>query len=148
MPHILREVRILREEGKLHSRLVTRTRIFLVISFLLLCFATYFVFEGANPLLSLGLAVVGLVVGYFIFSRMTRVQWNTDTEQVESASMGALGYGMIGLYIVFEIGARTLLSDFLGAGAEGYIIALIFGVILGRTLGVVADIHRVYKSTH
>jgi len=149
MPNILREVSVLQQEGKLHTRLVTRTRIFLVVSLILLCVSLYFIFaQGANAALSGALALAGLVIGYFVFSRITPVQWNTETEQVESASMGALGYSMIGLYIVFEIGARTVLSNELGASAEGYVFALIFGLILGRTLGVVAEIHRVYTATH
>jgi hypothetical protein len=79
---------------------------------------------------------------------MTPLQWNESNEQVESASMGYLGYAMIGLYILFEVGARTLLGDVVGADYQAYLFSLIFGVIFGRTMGVVAEIHRVYRREH
>lgn len=149
MPHILREVRELRQEGKLHQGLIRRTRIFLFVSAALLCASTYFsAAQHAEPLLAVILALVGFAAGYFVFSRITPVQWNEANEQVEGAAMGRLGYAMIGLYIVFEVGARTLLGDVLGDGYQAYLFALIFGVIFGRTIGVVAEIHRVYLATH
>jgi hypothetical protein len=149
MPNILREVRELREEGKLHQGLIRRTRTFLVISFILLCVAIYLGFEQhAQPLFGLVVALIGFAAGFVIFSRMTPLQWNEQNEQVESASMGYLGYSMIGLYVLFEIGARTLLGDIVGETYQAYLFALIFGVIFGRTLGVVAEIHRVYRREH
>jgi hypothetical protein len=149
MPNILREVRELREEGKLHRGLIRRTRIFLIISGILFCVALYLAFaQQAQPLLWAGAAAIGFLAGFFIFSRMTPLQWNETSEQIESASMGYLGYGMIALYILFEIGARTLLGDIVGEGYQAHLFALIFGVIFGRTMGVVAEMHRVYRLEH
>jgi hypothetical protein len=149
MPNILREVRELREEGRLHRGLIRRTRIFLSISGVLFCVALYLAFaQQAQPLLWGGAAAIGFLAGFLIFSRMTPLQWNEASEQVESASMGYLGYGMIGLYILFEVGARTLLGDIVGAQYHSYLFALIFGVIFGRTMGVVAEMHRVYRLEH
>jgi hypothetical protein len=149
MPNILREVRELREEGKLHHGLIRRTRIFLIISGILLCVALYLGFaQHAQPVLWGAVVIIGFLAGFFIFSRITPVQWNEGTEQVEGASMGYLGYGMIGLYILFEVGARTLLGDVVGADYQAYLFSLIFGVIFGRTMGVVVEIHRVYTAEH
>ncbi|HVU75219.1 MAG TPA: hypothetical protein VHD38_00035 [Candidatus Paceibacterota bacterium] len=149
MPNILREVRELREEGKLHQNLIRRTRTFLIISLILFCVAVYLAFvQAVQPVLWLAVIAVGLAAGFFIFSRITPVQWNEETEQIEGASMGYLGYGMIGLYILFEIGARTLLGDIVGETYQAYLFALIFGVIFGRTFGVVFEMHRVYRREH
>jgi len=150
MPHILQEVAVLQREGKLHQRLVTRTRMFLAIAFVLFLIVAYNVLAaGTNTLAALGLAILGYVVGVLVFSRMTPVAWNEKTEMIESGSMGTLGWSLVGLYVVFEIAARTELARILPAGGtEGYVLALIFGVILGRAIGVVIEIHRVYRKTH
>jgi hypothetical protein len=148
MPNILKEVAILRQEGKLHTRLITRVRMLFVIAFILLALVAFNVYQGANILIALALAIVGFVMGFYVFSRMSRVEWNEEEEVVEASKMDRFGYGLIGLYIVFEIGARTLLADYFGAGAEAFVFALIFGIIFGRATGMVFEIHRVFKTTH
>jgi len=149
MPHFFREVAVLQQEGKLHSRLVTRLRMLFGIAAILLVITLYNVFfAGADGLLTSVLAVVGLGLGFYVFSRMSRVQWNEEEEVVEASKMDRFGYAMIGLYVVFEIAARTVLTNYFAAGAEAYIFAVVFGVIFGRACGMVVEIHRVYKSTH
>jgi len=61
--------------------------------------------------------------------------------------MDALGYITIVLYIVFEIGLRTFFNDFYPLGATMLILAVISGTLLGRTFGIIMDIHRFLNST-
>jgi hypothetical protein len=146
---VLREVGILRQEGKLHARLISRIRVLLAISLVLFGIVLVnVVLRGTNPLYALVLAIVGFLFGMFIFSRMNPIQWNEEKEVIESGSMGKLGYGILVLYIVFEILARTVLTDFFPASGIALILALIFGVIFGRSIGMAVEIHRVYRMTH
>jgi len=148
MPHFFREVSVLQQEGKLHSRLVNRLRMLFGIAAILLAITSYNVFEGADILITGALAVVGLVLGFYVFSRMSPVQWNEEQEVVEAGKMDVFGYSMIGLYIVFEIVIRTVLTNYFAGNAEAFIYAAVFGIIFGRACGMIVEIHRVYTVTH
>jgi hypothetical protein len=148
MLNFFTEVRVLQQEGKLHTRLITRVRMLFIISVLLLAVAAFNVYQGANMFVALALAVVGFVMGFYVFSRMSRVEWNEEAEVMEASKMDKFGYGLIGLYVVFEIGARTLLTNYFGAGAEAFVFALVFGIIFGRAVGMVIEIHRAYQAIH
>ena len=58
-------------------------------------------FRGTNPLIAGALAVVGFVLGLFLFSRMNVVNWNEEEEVVQTGRMDTVGYAVLGLYIVF-----------------------------------------------
>ena len=149
MPNILKEVRVLSQEGKLHQRLVTRVRMLLLIS---LALALVVIFNAAERevalLLIAALAIGGFLMGMFVFSRMSPIEWNEEKEVVQAGAIGALGWITIALYIAFEIGVRTALKDFLPVSSTAYILATIFGVIFGRAVGMIVEIHRVYRATH
>ncbi len=149
MINFFTEVRVLREEGKLHKKLITRVRMLLVIFIILAGIAGFnVVFRNANGLIAAGLLVGGFIIGLFVFSRMNVIQWNEELEIVETGRMDAIGYGMIALYIVFEIGLRTFLKDFYPVSATAFILAAVAGTLLGRSIGTIVEIHRVYTSTH
>ncbi len=77
MFHFLKEVRILREEGKLHRKLIMRVRILLAISLILAGVVVFnVVYRDASWLIALALMIGGFVVGLFVFSRMNIIQWN------------------------------------------------------------------------
>src|SRR5947208_1968659 len=111
MPNFLKEIRILRSEGKLHRRLLIRVRMLLGIAVVLGGIVVFNVFyKGASVAVVIPLVLMGLALGLFVFSRMTPVQWNDTEEIVEAAKMDTLGYVTLALYIVFEIGFRTFLK--------------------------------------
>src|SRR5205807_721697 len=99
------------------------------------------------PLICIALAVVGFVLGMYVFSRMSLMQWNEEQEIVEAGKMDRVGYATLGLYIVFEIGLRTFLSTEFPISATSFILASIFGVLFGRAIGMMVEIHRVYRAT-
>ena len=149
MPNILKEVGVLRDEGKLHKKLITRVRMLLVISVILAGITLFnVIFRGTNPLLAAGLFIVGFLVGLYVFSRMNVIQWNEELEIVEAGRMDAVGYSLIALYVAFEIGLRTFLSSQYPISASILIFAAIAGTIFGRAIGTVVEIHRVFKRTH
>lgn len=149
MPNIFREVRILRKEGKLHKKLINSLRMQSVISGVLVAIVIFnMIFRGASPLIALGLAIIGFVLGLVVFSRMNAVGWNEEEETVQSQKMDKAGYIAIGLYILFEIGLRTLLHNIFPVTATALLLAGIFGTLLGRVIASIIKIHRVYKNSH
>lgn len=142
-------MRLLREEGKLHRKLLIRTRILIVIALILIGFATFnILFRDANALIALGLFGAGVMLGITVFSRMNVVQWNEEEEIVEAGRMDMLGYATLALYIAFEIGFRTVLADFFPLSATAYLLAGVAGTLLGRVFGTLIAMRRVYAATH
>ncbi len=146
---IFKEVRVLQQEGKVHQKLITRTRILFFLSLALAAVTAYqLLFKGADPAISGMLFFIGLLLGLFVFSRMSAVTWNEEKSQVENARMDIVGFAVLGLYIVLEIGLRTFLVDFYPASSTAFILAGICGILLGRAVGTVVEIHRVYQAIH
>ncbi len=149
MFHFLKEVRILRQEGKLHRKLIIRIRILLFISLILAGIVVFnVIYRDANWFAALALMIGGFLIGLFVFSRMNVIQWNEEQEVVEAGRMDMIGYAMIALYVAFEIGLRTVLIDFYPVSATAFILAAVCGTLLGRSFGTIIEIHRVFKATH
>ena len=147
--NILTEIRVLRDEGKIHQRLITRTRVLLILSLALFSVVLFNVISrGADWRPALGLAAAGFALGVFLFSRMSPVQWNEEKEVVETGRMDTLGYIILALYIVLEIGLRTFLIDFFPLDATTFVLAGVFGVLFGRVIGTLIEVHRVYRVAH
>jgi predicted histidine transporter YuiF (NhaC family) len=145
----LKEMQILRAEGKLHSKLINRIRMLLVISAILTLVTVFnIVFRDESWIVAVPLFVGGAVVGLLVFSRMNVIQWNEEQEILEAGRMDMLGYITIALYIIFEIGLRTFLNDTYPVFAVVFILATVAGVLLGRAAGTVIEIHRVFRVTH
>ena len=143
------EVRVLRQEGKLHKKLISRVRALFGISLML---AAIFAFdistESVNLLIALALAIIGFFFGLYVFSRINVVNWNEEKEVLQTGKMDKVGYISLGLYIILEIIFRTFLQDFFPLSATVLLLAGICGTIFGRAFGTVLTIHKVFKSTH
>jgi len=149
VPNILKEVRVLQDEGKLHKKLITRVRMLLGISIILAGITLFnVIFRDTSWLITGGLFIAGFFVGLYVFSRMNVIQWNEELEVIQAGRMDAIAYGMLALYVVFEIVLRTYLSATYPVSAEILIFAAIAGTIFGRAVGTVIEIHRVYTRTH
>jgi hypothetical protein len=148
MLHLFREVRVLRQEGKLHKKLIFRVRMLAVIGAVLLGITLFNIVRGADPLTAAALGGIGFVLGLYVFSHMSGVNWNEEEELVQATRMGTVGYVTLALYIAFEIGLRTFLADFFPMSATVFLLAGIAGTLLGRVVGMVVEIHKVFRSTH
>lgn len=143
------EIRVLRQEGTLHTKLLFRVRLLFIISFILLGVVAYAVLSTAAYLLVVvALAVIGFLLGLYVFSRMNVVNWNEQEEILEAGKMDLLGYLTLALYIIIEISFRTLLKEYYPASATAYILAGVFGTILGRAVGTIVTIHKVFRAAH
>lgn len=149
MPNILKEVRALQNEGKLHAKLIFRVRMLYVISLILGGVVVFnLIFRGVHALIPGVLALIGFGLGYFVFTRMSVVNWNEESETVQAGRMDLIGYGVLALYVAFEIGLRTFLKDAYPTHVTVYLLAGIFGTLLGRAIGTIVEIHRVYLASH
>lgn len=148
MSSIFKEIRILRDEGKLHRALLFRTRLLSGIGCLLAAIAAYNVaFRSSDGLVAGALFLLGGILGMYIFSKMSAVDWNEEKEVVEAGRMTIVGYATLGLYIAFEISLRTFLADYAPLYATTYLLAGISGTLLGRSVGTLLEIHAVYRAS-
>jgi hypothetical protein len=152
MFNLFREIRILKDEGKLHTALLKRTRVLFIISAVLLLVVLFNIFfrevSTLLLLLTIVLGIIGFFLGLYVFSRMNVVNWNEEEEILMSGKMDKVGYISLGLYIVFEIGLRTFLKAYFPASVLPLLLAGIFGTLLGRAVGTLVEIHRVYLLNH
>jgi hypothetical protein len=149
MQNLFSEVRQLREEGKVHATLIRRTQILFGIALVLLGITLFNLFtRPLNISIVSGLLIVGFLLGLLVFSRMTVVEWNEEESMLRTSKMDIVGFASIGLYILFEIGLRTFLRDFYPAFATIYVLAGVGGTLLGRAVGTLIEMHRVFIAAH
>lgn len=149
MSNVFREIGVLRREGKLHKKLVTRIRVLSIIAAILAGIVVWQVLtHDIQIALVLAFASLGFILGLWVFSRMSVIRWNETEEQVEAGRMDMLGYASLALYIAFEVGLRTFLRDFFPLTATAFLLAGIAGTLCGRALGTLIEIHNVYKREH
>lgn len=149
MANIFQEIRLLRAEGKLHAKLLNQTRILFGIGILLLLISLFnILFRGTSVVWALVLAIIGLFMGLYVFSKMSSYGWNEEEEVVTMRKMGTAGYLSLGLYILFEISLRTFLKDYFPASVLPLLFAGIGGTLLGRAMGTLLEIHKVYLQQH
>lgn len=148
MMRIFKEVQTLREEGKLHQSLIFRIWLLFGISLATGAAVLYNIFfHGAEIWLPLLVAVFGFGTGFFLFSRMNAVRWDEKERVLTTGRLDIAGIIVLVFYVVFEFGLRAFLKDFYPAEASVVILAAIFGTLLGRAVGTVFEIHRVYRAT-
>jgi len=149
MIRLLREINALRTEDKLHKKLISRLTVLIIISLILLGIVIFnIVFRGADAIIASAVAIVGFILGVFLFSRMNVVNWNEAEEVLQLGKMDLLGYGALALYIVFEIGLRTFLKDFYPISGTVFLLAGVCGTLFGRVLGTLIEIHNVFTALH
>ena len=115
------------------------------VSLILLGIVAYQVIaRGLSLSISLALAALGFALGLLVFSRMNKVVWNEEEEVIKTGRMELLGFGILALYIAFEVGLRTFLnSEFAGTfAAVAYLLAGIGSSLLGRSIGTLIAIRK------
>jgi hypothetical protein len=149
---LFKEIRILRDEGKLHEKLLKRNRVLFAISIILLLVTiANIALRGTSSVAIIGctvLVVGGFLLGYFLFSQMSAVGWDEEKEVVIVEKMDKVGYATLALYVIFEVTFRTYLKHHFSADAVPLLLSAISGTLLGRAVGTLAEIHRVYLHNH
>lgn len=140
--------RDLKDEGKLHKPLLVRIHILSTISVILLLVVLYQIIKGnLNIWISLLVAVLAFILGLYVFSRMSKVEWNEDKELISASRMDIVGFTTILLYIAFEISFRTFLkAQYPGSfAATGYLLDGVGASLLGRSVGTLFMIQNLTK---
>ncbi len=149
MLSVFNEVRVLRREGRIHRKLIIRISLLSIVSIILAGIVFFNVaFKGVGIMMSVMLAVVGFVLGRYIFFKMNVVSWNEKEEVVGTGRMNAVSYVVLALYVAFEIGLRTLLGEFFPTNAMIFLLSGVSGMLLGRVVGTIIEIHGVYKHIY
>jgi hypothetical protein len=152
MRNLFQEIRILKEEGKLHAKLISRVRMLFIISLILAAVVLFnVIFRNIPPYFILGiiaLTIVGFFLGLRVFSKMSVVDWNEEEEILKVGKMDKIGYISLALYICFEVGLRTLLKSNFPLYMLPLLLSGIFGTIFGRAVGTLVEIHKVYTENH
>jgi hypothetical protein len=152
MTNLFKEIRTLRDEGKLHAKLISRTRMLFIISSILLLVVLFnIIWRHAGfytTIATIPIAVIGFLLGFYVFSQMNTVGWNEEEEVVKSGKMDTVGFISLGLYIIFEITFRTYLKSHFPTTAIPLLLSGICGTLLGRATGTLAEIHKVYQARH
>jgi uncharacterized membrane protein YjfL (UPF0719 family) len=104
------------------------------------------ILKGTNPVIVLLLAGIGFVLGRFVFTRMSVVNWDEEKEVVRMGKMDAVGFAVLGVYLGFDIVLRAFLTDFYPGSVSVFLLATVFGTLFGRAVGMVIEIHRVFKA--
>ncbi len=148
MNQLFQSVKALKQEGKLHARLVFQIRLLSAISLILLGVVVYQVLvHGIGLALTTGIATLGFFLGLFVFSKMNKLVWNEEEEVIKTGRMELLGFVVLALYIAFEIGLRTILNNEFpeSFAAVAYLLAGIGSSLLGRSLGTLVAIRKLDK---
>lgn len=134
----------LKKEGKIHQKLIKRVRILTIISILLMGVTVYEIVRyGISIPISIGIAAVAFLLGMFVFTRMSKIVWDQESQMISAGKIDMLGGGIIVLYIAFEIGLRTVVENQFGAmaGSSGYLLMGIGASLLGRAAGTLWHIN-------
>ena len=139
----------MRQEGKIHKKLVISVRMMAAIALILGTIVLYEVlFMGVTAWLAALLAVAGLLIGWYVFLPLNRSEWNEEKEVVAARRMDALGFAAIAAYIVIVVGLRFYLNATFHAGTTMLILSLVCGMLIGRVAGTISHIHRAFKAAH
>ena len=149
MLNILREVRVMREEGKIHKKLLTQVYILATIALVILGFVAYEIAVGNLEVLpAFVLAVVGFFLGIYLFAPLNAAEWNEEQEIVAAKRIDKVGFAAIAAYILIVIGIRMFLNQNFHEEVTMLVLSLVVGMLLGRIMGTTLEIHRAFQTAH
>lgn len=138
-------VRDLRDAGLLHKKLLTRTRLLVCISTVLLLIEIYqTIHYGFSFWILDAVIIIGFLLGLFVFSKMNKAVWNREEEVIQAGRMDVFGAAILILYIVFEVSLRSLLKAEFGTSTQAttYLLAAIGASLLGRSIGTLLSFRK------
>jgi len=144
----LETLRQLHKSGTLYRRLLTRIRILTIIGLIVLAIAVYDIIKDRlSFILFLLILVLGFVLGFFIFSRMSTVVWDEEREIILAGRLDVTAVIVIVLYILFDIGIRQFFHAELDGISEitGYVFSAIGATLIGRSIGTRIAIYRLLE---
>ncbi|MFA0832587.1 MAG: hypothetical protein ACC609_01100 [Methanobacterium formicicum] len=130
----------------LDPRLVRRIRIYTVVMLVMLLVIIFEVLQGAYTIAwAAGGILIGLGIGTLV-SRMYRLNWDEDTNQV-IGRIDWIGGVILVCYLIFVFTRTHYLSYWIqGTPLLGLIFSLTAGTMLGRVLSTEHGIKKILKT--
>ena len=139
----------MRQEGKIHGKLVNTVRIMSVIAVIIGGIEVYeMIFGGETIWIAALLAAGGLLVGWYLFAPLNAAEWNEEKELVAARRIDWVGFAAIGAYIALVIVLGIFLNQNFPAQTTILVLAFVFGMLGGRLLGTIVEIHRAFRAAH
>jgi hypothetical protein len=146
----LTEFDTLERAGKIHQKLLIRLRLLWII-----CSGTAGVliydisFKNLKVLPALGFVAVGFGIGYYVFSRMRTIVWDEEKEAVAMERFDIANFVLLCVYVLYRVSVDKLLSAYYHDAVlvSGFSIAVLFGGMMGRLVGMMRTVNRVHRAT-
>lgn len=123
---------------------------------MLLSFSIYFFVSGIEKFIRFKykgyvvilLLIFGFCFGYFVFSNMNRIDFNTKIKKIFTTKIDIIDIVLIGVYILFEALIRIFLKDIYANVniASAYSTITIGSLIAGRVFSMLKDIQKTYEK--
>ena len=149
MQEELETIQELHKTGKLDKRLVWRMVILFFVSIITFGILSYdLFFENLEILPTVGFAIFGFILGFYIFVRMNKVTWDNERQIVAMGRFDFVTIVLIILYVLYRIGIDKYLEGQYDDAFEvsAYSLATLFGGMLGRFLGTLYAIDKSHKE--
>ena len=139
-------------EGKLDKKLKRRLWFFEVLCFVFGLITVYdILFEGFYWFDVFLVVAVSFFFGFFILSKLNKVSWDKRKQMMVTLKMDIWGVFILISYIATRIISDVYLHDFFDGNASkvfAYTFFTIFGVTLGRFVGVLVSIYKAEPKRH
>ncbi|MEZ4103007.1 MAG: hypothetical protein R3B55_00290 [Candidatus Paceibacterota bacterium] len=139
-------------DGKLDKKLKRRLRFFEVLIFIFGLITVYdILFEGFYWF-HVSLVVAGsFLVGFLLLSKIHKVSWDKRKQMMVTLKMDIWGISILILYVIARLISDVYLQDFFDGNTTkvfAYTFFTIFGVTLGRFIGVLVSIYLAEPKRH
>lgn len=139
----------LEKAGKIHKQLQIRLYLLGLIAVVVLGILIYDIaWKGLVFLPMMGFATFGFLLGFFVFTRMSKVTWDEKKEMVKLGRFDVVSFLLLAGYIGYRISIEFYLKyqyhDALFV--SGASLAMLFGGMFGRLIGMVWAVARVHKQ--
>lgn len=139
-------------DGKLERKLRIRLRILEIISFVFGLITLYdIIFEGFYYFHVFLVVAISFLFGFLIMSKTSKVAWDKKRQVIVALKMDLIGVLILVAYIGFRIVFDFYLKDFWGGNLSrgfAYTFFIIFGVTLGRLLGMFVAVYKTEPNNH
>lgn len=142
----------LSRDGKLDKKLKRRLRFFEVLTFIFGLITVYdILFEGFYWFHVFLVVAFSFLFGFFALAKINQVSWDKKRKVMVALKMDVLGVVVLVLYITSRILSDIYLHDYFDgnmAKVFAYTFFTIFGVTLGRFVGVLISIYKAEPEKH
>ncbi|MDQ5883159.1 MAG: hypothetical protein QG654_71 [Patescibacteria group bacterium] len=142
----------LSRDGKIDKKLKRRLRFFEILTFIFGLITVYdILFEGFYWFHVFLVVAISFVFGFFLLAKINEVSWDKKKKMMVSLKMDIWGISILVLYIATRILSDAYLHDFFDGNMSkvfAYTFFTIFGVTLGRFVGVLVSIYLAEPKGH